>query len=95
MFETITGAQWLDAGSKVLGKALEGAPGGPSNAFNTAQLSNPFDSSGWNVNFGSGTITSDRQQTTEAASLQGEMARWIPVAAGVLGVVLLWRMVKR
>lgn len=95
MFETITGAQWLSAGSNVLGKALESKPGGPSNAINAAQFENPFDASGWNVNFGGGTINSDRQQTTEAASLQGEFARWLPVAAGVLGVVLLWRMVRR
>lgn len=81
------------AGASVLGRGLQTVPAGPSSAVNAGQFSYPFDNSGWNVNFGSGTITSDRTQ--EAASPSGEVMKWIPIAAAAVGVVLLWKLVKR
>lgn len=86
-------AALLNAGSNVLGKAVESKPAGPSNALASSMFSSGFDSSGWNVNFGSGTIESARSQ--ETASAQGEVIKWIPIAAAAVGVVLLWRFLKK
>lgn len=53
---------WINAGASVLGKALSGSAGGPSRADASQRVEQVFDSSGWNVNFGAGAVTSDRQQ---------------------------------
>jgi len=54
VFETITGAQWLSAGSNVLGAALGSPKGaaGPSAADSGNVWAN-FDHSGWTVSYGS------------------------------------------
>ncbi|KRB70493.1 hypothetical protein [Noviherbaspirillum sp. Root189] len=46
-----------------------------------------YDHSGWNVNFGSGGITSSA--TREAAS------QWIGIAAGVVTLLVAFKMLKR
>jgi hypothetical protein len=53
------------------------ASSGPS------QAGGMFDGSGWNVNFGGGSITSSAQKD------QG--LNWLPIAAGLIGLALLIR----
>lgn len=53
----------ISAGSNVLGKAVTTPPAGPSNAVMSAPFDSVFDSSNWNVNFGSGGITSTATKT--------------------------------
>lgn len=74
---------WLaavGAAGKQSQEAMMGMAGATSgeNLFSSGM----FDASGWNVNFGSGTITSDRKQT-EA----GELSPYLPYV--VVGVVAL------
>lgn len=72
----ITAAQWLSAGSNVLGKALTPSPAGPSNA--SAYL----DGGGWSVNIGSGSASA-----SSATNSQWPMLLAILAA----GVVLVYR----
>ncbi len=95
MFSGITGAAWLDAGSKVLGAALSPTPAGPSSvaARLDQAFSSPFDSSGWNVNFGSGAINSNRTQeeSTPASAITKSVMDWVPMVALGIGAVILWK----
>lgn len=59
---------------------------GPSEAILRGE--NNFDSSGWNVNFGTGGIESSRAQA-------GDMAQYLPYAV-LAGVVLIaWRFTRK
>lgn len=50
VFDSITGAQLLSAGSSVLSSALAPSPAGPSNAVSgNGYMSTSFDNSGWTV----------------------------------------------
>lgn len=53
MFAGITPAQWLSAGSQVLGSALKPAGAGPSQASSSVYN----DGSGWSVVVGSGSAS--------------------------------------
>jgi len=77
----------LSAGAKVLGSALA-----PTPTTNTSGANgNPFagsDNSGWNVNFGSGGITSSATKT------QDNPTTWIIIGAALIAlaiVVRAWR----
>jgi hypothetical protein len=79
---------WLGVGASFaqgLGSSL-GNPGGPSNAALRGEVG--FDASGWNVNFGGGTIESDRSQTEPLS----EYMPYILVAAGLL---VVWRFTRK
>lgn len=69
-------------------------PAGPSNA--TSVNTPTFDSSGWNVNFGAGTIESARAQTPlpTGASTSGVNA-YLPYVLIGLGALVVWRMTRR
>lgn len=78
-------AMWIDAGSKVLGQALQKPPE-VSSATSGGYNSLAFDNSGWNVNFGSGSVTSERTQQTTA---------WQQYALMALGLVVAWKVLKK
>jgi hypothetical protein len=73
-----------------LGGGLSASVGGGGPSSVDAQSA--FDSSGWNVNFGAGTIESTRSQAEGGAgAVQGYMP-YILVAAGLL---VVWRMTRK
>lgn len=79
---------WVGIGSSFasgLGSSL-GNPGGPSNSTQRGDFA--FDSSGWNVNFGSGSIESDRSQ----AQAFDEYMPYLLIGAGLL---VVWRMTRK
>lgn len=47
-----------------------------------------FDSSGWNVNFGSGGISSSRSQA-------GELQGYLPYMVLAVGALLAWRLMRK
>lgn len=61
-------------------------PGGPSTADQKGDFA--FDSSGWNINFGGGSIESKRAQDTGA----NNYVQYLIVGAVVL---IVWRMTRR
>lgn len=68
--------------------------GGGSSASLEAQ--NTFDHSGWNVNFGAGSIDSTRAQShlPGLSNLAGEAAPYLPYALLAAGVLIAWRMTR-
>ncbi len=84
MFETITAAQWLSAGSNILGQAAGGAaakpPSGPSSA--NAANSYWFDSSGW-------TVGTQGAKVAASATKNDIPWPWI-IGAGLVGL-LIWK----
>lgn len=71
----ITGAQWLSAGSSVLGAALGGPKaGGPSRADSGNVWAN-FDHSGWTVSYGSAGVMGGGSTPSTAWLLLG-LAAW-------------------
>ncbi len=65
------------------GAAIAGKP-----TSSTGSFSNPFDASGWNVNFGSGTIESKREQS-------GELGSYLPYVVVAAGLLIAWRLTRR
>jgi hypothetical protein len=62
--------------------------GGPTQATG---VSNPFsDFSGWNVNFGAGSIDATRSQEQK-----GSFDQYLPYLMAVAGVLIVWRLSKR
>jgi hypothetical protein len=79
---------WLGIGSSFaqgLGTSL-GNPGGPSQAALRGEVG--FDSSGWNVNFGSGAIEATRSQA-------GELSEYMPYLLLGAGLLVVWRMTRK
>jgi hypothetical protein len=77
----ITPMGWLMAGSQVLAGALGGSgPAGPSSSDGNTQ---GYDNSGWVVQFGDGTIKTDRKQTTALSNIV------LYVAMGIVGIVAI------
>ena len=69
-----------------LGQGLASKP--PTTATG---MSNPVtDNSGWNVNFGEGTIESSRSQ-----SQRGSFDQYLPYVLAAAGVLVIWRMTRR
>lgn len=77
--------------AKGFGQSLA-SPGGPSNA--TGRGESRFDSSGWNVAFGSGSIDSKRSQT-ETETQSGSFDQYLPYILAAAGVLIVWRLTKR
>lgn len=74
----------LQAGAALLGGMM--SPAGPS----AATGSSVFDGSGWNVNFGAGTIESSREQGGGAA-----LSGYLPYAALAVGLLIAWRITRK
>lgn len=68
-----------------LGQGLGGSAG-PSQA--SGALDGVFDSSGWNVNFGSGGIESSRAQS-------GDLDKYIPYVIAGVGLLIVWRLTRK
>lgn len=88
----MAGIDPYSAAFMALGSAAQAAPAGPSSAAATNAANSGFDSSGWNVNFGSGTASSSSTKQDAATSALSSYLPWI-----VLGVggVLLWRTMRK
>lgn len=71
--------------------ALKSVTGGPTSA--EGQSTSSFDSSGWNVNFGGGSIDSTRAQTP--ASAAGRVDQYLPYALAFAGLLAVWRMTRK
>lgn len=68
----------------------QAAPAGPS----MNEAFHDFDGSGWNVNFGSGSITSsDERRTGAAAGTQNE--EWMMLAMVLVGGIIVLKMIKK
>lgn len=65
------------AGSSVAGKPTT----------SDGRFSSPFDGSGWNVNFGSGSIDSNREQA-------GELGSYLPYVVVAAGLLIAWRLTR-
>lgn len=89
---TMPADPWTALGGSFLagfGSSLN-SPAGPSNAV--ARQDSPFDSSGWNVNFGTGGITSsDRRDQGKAA----EFGPYVPYVIAAAAVLIVWRMTRK
>ena len=75
-------------------------PAGPSSVVDTGGYDWMFDSSGWNVNFGSGGITSQATKTESdplgfAGLGSGLSMNWGTVAVIGLGVAAIWAIMRR
>lgn len=68
-----------------LGSAIGGA-GGPSSAALRGESA--FDGSGWNINFGSGSIESSRAQA-------GQLSEYMPYILVGAGLLIVWRMTRK
>ncbi|MEH0165577.1 hypothetical protein [Roseateles microcysteis] len=94
----------INGGTQVLGKALTTPPTGPSESHLTGTYDFEADHSGWNVNFGGGTIDSTSTKTkTESnpisadgmASGLGLGGDWQTMALMGLALVAVWAIVRR
>lgn len=84
MWEAVAG----DA-AKAFAGSLGGSLGGqPAQSGVSGQSS--FDSSGWNVNFGAGSIRSDREQKQA-----GNFDQYIPYVIAAAGVLIVWRLTRK
>ena len=72
--------------SALFGGPVQAGGGGPSTA--TGWNSGALDSSGWNVNFGGGSIDSARSDA-------GDMGQYLPYALAFMGVLVVWRLTRK
>ncbi len=73
---------------------LTGGAAGPSNAISPfTGGAGMFDSSGWNVNFGSGSIESSAKKSD--ASALGDLSQYLPYVLIFVGGLVAWRMMKK
>lgn len=79
---------WMALASPLLSGLGQGLGGsaGPSNAALRGE--SVFDSSGWNVNFGGGTIESSRAQA-------GQLSEYMPYILVGAGLLIVWRMTRK
>lgn len=63
-----------------------GGAAGPSAAGGTT--TSVFDSSGWNVNFGEGRISS-------SAGGVGDLGQYVPFVLAGVGLLVVWRLTRR
>lgn len=87
MFDGITGAQMLTAGSSVLSSALAPSPAGPSNATSgQGYQSIAFDNSGWTVATG--------KASAEGGDRGIDLTQWAILGLGLLAVIA-WKNKKK
>lgn len=73
---------------------LTGGAAGPSNAISPfTGGAGMFDSSGWNVNFGSGSIESSAKKA--ATDVLGGLQEYAPYALIFVAGMVAWRMSKK
>lgn len=80
------------AGGSMLMDAMQG---GSSSASGTSTSS--FDASGWNVNFGSGTIESKRSsgQPVSASAGNADLEQYMPYVLGLFGLLVVFRLTRK
>lgn len=94
----MVGADWLTAGSSVLGAALSPKAAGPSSADSVFSTNLAFDNSGWNVAFPGATVTSTSDKTTSqggAGGLSGNLQSYMPYALIFVGALIAWKALKK
>ncbi|SHL45065.1 hypothetical protein SAMN05216428_102443 [Nitrosospira sp. Nsp11] len=70
---------------------LAGGAGGPAvSRADGAKIEPVFDNSGWNVNFSSGSITSDRQQLPALGGME-----WTTAAMWIAGGLVVWKIIQK
>ena len=75
----------------VLGAVMDNSPSGPAiSGITTPKTEALFDNSGWNVNFGSGSVSSDRQQLPSVGGFDTSTILLIG-AGGLLALLILRR----
>lgn len=79
----VPGIDWIGAASTVAGAVLKPAGAGPSRSDAQSGGTNDFDSSGWVIDFGSGSASSSR----------GIDPMWVVIAAGI--GLLAWTILKK
>lgn len=85
MFGSLTGADWLSAGSGVLGKSMQSGPGGAARSDSALTNTQSWDNSGWTVSTGS----------SKASAARGlDLPPWLLLGVAVLGVVAWVRQKK-
>ena len=80
----------INAGSNVLGKALTTPQAAPSSSMQANPYTWGFDSSGWNVNFGNGTVSSAASKTQATGTGAAAALNWQYLVLAGLGLVALW-----
>ncbi len=73
----------LSAFAQGFGSNIGGRP-----TTSDGRFSSPFDASGWNINFGSGKIDSNREQS-------GELGSYLPYVMVAAGLLIAWRLTRR
>jgi hypothetical protein len=89
---TMAADPWTALGGSFLagfGASLN-SPAGPSNAV--ARQDSPFDSSGWNVNFGAGSISS---ADSRDQGQMGQLSPYLPYIIAGAAVLIVWRMTRK
>lgn len=81
---------WLGVGALAVDAINGGAPGTAAGTSNSA-----FDSSAWNVNFGSGDIDSQMDKTTSPLGGLGQLDNYMPYAVLFVGVMVVWRLTRK
>lgn len=81
------------AGASMFSDAMQGGPS--SNASGSSTSS--FDASGWNVNFGSGSIESKRSsgQPVSARAESVELEQYVPYMLGLFGLLVVFRLTRK
>jgi len=96
---SISKADWLSAGSSVLGSALKPSAAGPSSADSVFSTNLGFDNSGWNVSFGNNSpITAPTDKTTSqggASGLSGNLSSYLPWALVLVGGLIALKALKK
>lgn len=82
---------WLALGASVLGSALAPRPSAPAVSSIGGGTFLGFDSSGWNVNFGSGGITS----TATKAEAGSPITQYVAYGFAALAMVLFAKALKK
>lgn len=88
----MTGNPYLAMGD-MAPKSAQGGSAGPSTASSNTKAA--FDSSGWNVSFGSGDISATTAKSSSDEVGGVGMGNIAPYAMFLIGAVVLWKMVKK
>lgn len=74
--------------------ALGAAAGSTATSGSTGnKFESSFGNNGWNVNFGSGSISSSADARQAAGTLDG-LSQWVGIASGLVGLLVVLKIIK-
>lgn len=76
----------MDPYSAAISGAMQGLTGGSATADQKSQTG--FDNSGWNINFGSGSIDAQRSQS-------GTLSEYLPYMMVGAALLVVWRFTRK